>query len=148
MSNKQKDHVDFHTKLSNKLKSKTSPSYKIEIFLSNKIKKQKTNKPILSEKTLKKLVDLEIKTFQGKKREIPHRKLTRLKKNIIRNRKRHRAQVKKEEDPIEDEHELKLFETPQNMLVKVESSLEKLNLSEEGVCRDKEVIKHSRNFRS
>lgn len=136
---KLKDLDLFHTKLSNKLKSKTSHSYEIGKFLSNKIGKPKLKKQVLSEKTLKRLIDLQIPTFKGIKREKPRRKMTMLKKNIIKNRKKSRPKLNKSDD-IDDENavkEMKLFEI-QQQLAEVMSSF----------SSDKEVITHSRSFRS
>lgn len=123
----------FEMKFSNKVRKKITKTTHLGSFMNQK--PPKVAKSVELEKILKKIEESHIVTFRGKKREIPRRNLSRLKKNILRirteNQEKHESVSKSNEEPTT-----------------IINSLKNLKIETTGSEALKEVIQHSRQFRA
>lgn len=122
----------FDAKYSRKVRKRITKSSRLCTFLS-----KKPVKDVDLEKFMKKIKDSQIITFKGRKREFPKRKITRLKKNILRIRAE-RAGKQEAVDTTETEI---ITDDSEPLKPDVIELIGNLKLEDE-------IVQHSRQFRS
>lgn len=142
----------FDIKYSNKIKKRISKSSNLGTFIHKKPVKLFKNVDLA--KLMQKIKDSEIVTFKGRKREIPKRNLTRLKKNILRIR----AENAEKQKAVSDINTLRCEEPLKPEMIESLKSLKvdhELNVGSNGsiLCKNpfqdtKKIVQHSRQFRS
>lgn len=135
LSQESSNDKPFDAKYSRKVRKRITKSSRLCTFLSKK--PVKVVKDVDLEKFMQKIKDSQIITFKGRKREFPKRKITRLKKNILRIRAE-RAGKQEAVDTTETE-----IITDDSVPLKpdVIELIGSLKLEDE-------IVQHSRQFRS
>uniref|UniRef100_A0A336KQM1 CSON013778 protein n=1 Tax=Culicoides sonorensis TaxID=179676 RepID=A0A336KQM1_CULSO len=143
----------FEAKYSSKVRKKLTKTSNICNFMFKKPIKPLKNPDI--ERLMENIKKSEIVTFKGKKREIPKRKLSRLKKNILRIRAERNSKeieiVSENIDDQTDDEELKsnIIESIQKLKLESNESEIKheITLEPDSSSNPTEIIQHSRDFR-
>ncbi|XP_063698560.1 selenocysteine insertion sequence-binding protein 2 [Culicoides brevitarsis] len=135
----------FEVKYSNKVQKRLTKSSDLHKFMNKKPMKPVKNAEV--EKLMQRIKESKIVTFKGRKQEFPKKRITRLKKNILRIRAEKQRNLTDIFSGNTQEVKTEVTESIENLKIDSDIIKKEENFAKNPFSASQEIIQHSRQFR-